>query len=489
MSEFELKLRIPADRLAAVAKAVRRGRSHEERLQARYFDTPGRDLSRHGIVLRLRKEGRQWVQTAKATGDGPLHRLEHNVPLGTAAPAAPDPRLHAGTDVGARIEAALARAREPQLAPAFRTDVQRLSRVVVAGGTAVELALDTGEIAAGRRSVPVAELELELKQGSRVAAIELASEWAQKHGLWLGTVSKAQRGWQLAAGDVAVGAQAATPPQFKSRAGGAAIVRAIVGSALDQLLANGSELAEGHAGDEHVHQMRVGLRRLRTALRELAPLWPMLPDESVEVLTHVFRELGRHRNVAYLAPHLQDGIAAAGGPQLAWELQERALPDLQAVVRDPAFQQVLLALLARLAADADDSGLPHAQARAWVGDRLGKLHRQVRKAGRRFTQLPHEEQHHVRKHLKRLRYLAEFTRPLFKGREVDAFVKALKPLQDALGAYQDTLVALELWRDRAEAEPAAWFGAGWLSAQRDAMAEDCERQCRAFVRAAKPFWD
>ena len=488
MGEFELKLRVPPGRLAQVDKAVRRGHSREERLQARYFDTAARDLSGRGIVLRLRKEGRQWVQTAKAAGDGALHRLEHDAPLGTAAPTLPDPRLHAGSEVGERLDAALAHARDPQLAPVFRTDVRRLSRVVVAGGTAVELALDTGTIAAGRRSLPVAELELELKQGSRVAAIELAAEWARRHGLWLDTVSKAQRGWQLALGEAAPAAQAAAQPGFKPRAGGAAIARAVVTSALDQVLANASEVAEGHAGDEHVHQMRVGLRRLRTALRELAPLWPLLPQGDADVLTHVFRELGRHRDVSYLAPHMQHDIAAAGGPQLAWEQQEHALPDLRPVVQDAAFQQVLFALLARLAAD-DDGGLPHAQAKAWIAARLARLHRQVRKAGPRFTQLPDEGQHAVRKHLKRLRYLAEFTRPLFKGKDVDAFVKALKPPQESLGAYQDVLVALALWQGRTGAEPAAWFGVGWLSARRDAMALDCERRCRAFVHDARPFWE
>ena len=39
--------------------------------------------------------------------------------------------------------------------------------------------------------------------------------------------------------------------------------------ALQQVLGNSSEIAEGTGTEEHVHQLRIGLRRLRTALRQM----------------------------------------------------------------------------------------------------------------------------------------------------------------------------------------------------------------------------
>lgn len=80
--EIEFKFCIPPERLAAVKAAARRGASTAMRLEARYFDTPDGALASRGIAFRLRREGKQWMQTVKAMGDGPLDREEHNVPVG-----------------------------------------------------------------------------------------------------------------------------------------------------------------------------------------------------------------------------------------------------------------------------------------------------------------------------------------------------------------------------------------------------------------------
>ncbi|MDB5731120.1 MAG: domain containing protein, partial [Variovorax sp.] len=98
-TETEFKFHIPSERLKAVESALRGAAAVRTHLQARYFDTEDGALAAHGVVLRLRQEGRRWVQTAKAAGDGPLHRLEHNVDLGVARASAPpvlDALRHAG---------------------------------------------------------------------------------------------------------------------------------------------------------------------------------------------------------------------------------------------------------------------------------------------------------------------------------------------------------------------------------------------------------
>ncbi|MEJ8852524.1 CYTH domain-containing protein [Variovorax rhizosphaerae] len=76
--EVEFKFEVPAKQLKAVEKALRAVDATATRLQAHYFDTADGRLAAKGVALRIRKEGEKWVQTAKAKGGGPLHRLEHN---------------------------------------------------------------------------------------------------------------------------------------------------------------------------------------------------------------------------------------------------------------------------------------------------------------------------------------------------------------------------------------------------------------------------
>ncbi len=493
MMEFELKLEVPGHRIKAVEAAVRRGQAVQQRLQARYFDTHDRALAARGVVVRLRKEGRQWVQTAKAPGRRPLERLEHNVPLTTRAAPVVDLARHLGTPVGERIQQALKLKPSkpfPPLELVYETDVARLSRVVSAGGTSVEIALDTGHVSAGKRSLPVSELELELKQGSPASAVELARSWCLAHELWLNSVTKSMKGQRLAENHAFGAPVTARAPRCGRRASGREMAAAVVATCLDQILANVSDVAGGCTGEEHVHQLRVGLRRLRTALRELGALAEDFDSAWEAPLVAVFRELGLHRDRDYLLHTVQRQIEAAGGPPLDWSDALAELPDACASVRSPAFQEALLGLIDFVhAAPADGAARETMAAKKTVRRRLGKLHQRVVSKGKRFLGLDEPTQHRLRKQLKRLRYLAEFSQPLFAARKVDAYLSALKSVQDALGSYHDELAALQAWQQLSGHDPRAWFGVGWLSARRAANAQACLQACEAFAREARPFWD
>ena len=166
MTEFELKFEIPQGSLQRVATALKDGQTLRERLQARYFDTEDGALAQNGLVVRVRKEGRRWVQTAKGPTSGPLERLEHNVNLPRQAKgASPEVDLgrHAGTPVGNAIAKALnLKPGEdfPVLLPLYETDIQRVTRVVAVNGSSVEIALDQGRIVSGNKSLPICELEV-----------------------------------------------------------------------------------------------------------------------------------------------------------------------------------------------------------------------------------------------------------------------------------------------------------------------------------------
>jgi inorganic triphosphatase YgiF len=483
VTEFELKFQVPRDKAAGVEAALQRGAVERKRLRARYFDTPDQALASRGLVLRLRQEGREHVQTAKGPGRGGFERLEHNVTLANGEEQ-PDPSLHDEHPVGKALRAALDG--HGDLQPVFETDVVRRSRVLKTGGTAVEIALDEGRIRANGASVPVLELELELKEGSPATLVELAQRWCEEHGLWLDPLSKSATGRRLADGVTQ------PPPVHAGEVAGAKgrshLLAQILDAGLQQALGNARELAAGTGGDDHIHQLRVGLRRVRSALRELTDWSPLLAAAAGELeapLKATFSLLGEHRDRSTLLPELCKELTAAGAPLASWDAP---LPDVGAAVREASFQQGLLRLveLVQELSAIDDGSLK--AARADAAARLQKLHRKALHAGHDFVQLDEPHRHKVRKRLKRLRYLSELVRPLFDGDDVDRYVASLKNLQDALGHYQDAAAGRQLFAQHAAQDARAWYGAGWLALREEQLAHDCEQACRKTARKARRFW-
>jgi inorganic triphosphatase YgiF len=506
--EIEFKFHIPAERLKAVEAALRRAPVQRTRLQARYFDTEAGALAAQGAVLRLRKEGRRWVQTAKALGGGPLHRLEHNVDLGVASASAtpvPDVRRHAGTPVGERLAQLLSGAGAP-LVETYGTDIWRLARQVRTRGAVVELALDTGTVSAhppgggAPRSAPVCELELELVRGDVQGLVALAHRWSQQHGLWFSTVSKAERGERLLAGHVgasAMPAVKASASRFGAKGdgfpGGPALQRAVVASCLAQMLPNASEVAADSEDAEQIHQLRIGIRRLRTALRELAALGPGFDAAWEPPLVEAFRALGARRDAEQVQQTLAPQLQEAGAPPMDLPAGDAAVPSAGEVVRAAGFQSALVGLigftargLMREAASAEEGASP-ADARRHLRTRLRKLHAHAVHDGERFESLAPEARHKVRKRLKRLRYLAEFVAPLFDADRARKYLGRLGPAQDALGRANDEQVALGVYRAAAQRDPRAWFAVGWLSARQPAGARASQRALRKIDGAPK-FW-
>jgi inorganic triphosphatase YgiF len=491
--EIELKFEVPADAQRAIEQALRQRAARPQKLQARYHDTAEGSLAARGMSLRLRNEDGRCLQTLKVTDElGPFGRLEHSVDLGprTRVPRL-DPARHAGTPAGEALQIALHGARTP-LQERFRTDVLRLACHLESesGDDRVELAFDRGVVQAGDVTQPISELEFELIWGDARALPRLTHEWICGHGLWLNAESKAARGERLRSnpGSTAPAVRAGTP-QLARGMSQPALLRAVVGNCLAQAVPNASAVAAGSADPEHVHQLRVGLRRLRTAMRELGNL---VPDSGLgaceSALAATFRQLGEVRDQQVVLDALKPRLLRAGAQGVAWAQSRPGQIDPGETVRAAPFQCALVQALAFALADAE----PPPGAAQDVGRRIRKrlvsLHGKVVRDGPGFPKLSTDAQHSVRKRLKRLRYLSEFVATLYPSAAVQRYLEALRPAQDELGRHNDLVVASLIARTAAQQEDAdARFALDWLGAQRK-KAEKRSRRAIVRIAAAKPFW-
>jgi len=474
--ETELKFQVPRAARAALRRAVATTSAQVTRMEAVYADTDDDRLAAAGLALRLRREGTQWVQALKGRGDGVMQRLEHEVPLdATDAPALPDPALHAGTAAGEALQRALDGAVPRAL---FRTEVRRTHRRVRSGGATIEIAFDEGRIVAGAQSVEVCEIEFELISGLPAVLPAFAERWVRRHGLWLDVRSKAERGWRLARGQPVAPPLKACPAELPAAAGCAEAFAAMVQTALAQALPNAAALAASLGEPEHLHQLRVGLRRLRTVLR-LFGGWSgnAAAAQTLEAaLREPFAQLGAARDDDVLRQTVLPLLEAAGAPRLMLAAPSVAKSSAKSPAQDPEavvrgielnrlwLQALHLAWAAPGACNAQPEPLPplHTAARKV----LKAAHRRVARDAEGFVDASPESQHRTRKRLKRLRYATEFLQPLMPGSAVRRALKAQRKALDEIGAYTDLLLAQAHFKAQKPADAGIGFALGWLAAQR-----------------------
>ena len=540
-SETELKFRIPAARLAAVRRAVATRTARIEPLAAVYLDTPGEHLAQARVALRLRREGGVWVQTLKAEGTSAMHRLEHNVPLGdvgdgaevaqgptSAGWPAHDLARHAGTEAGAVLARVLAAAGGAPLVPRYATEVQRTRRTLRQGGALIELALDEGQIVAGGASgaatCAICEIEFELLSGPPQALLAMASRWVDRFGLVLDVRSKSERGHRLATGQSASAPTRARPLTLRARADLDAVLAAMLGNALGQVLANASVLATPGDGaadakdaamgttaadppvpdPELLHQLRVGLRRLRSVLTVFAAQLPPAVTRLAPALAALFAQLGAARDRDAMAEWLWPALQAAGAPALPWladpgpaTASHRALAGLLA---SPAVQQLWLALLGATLSgglanplgpeptpDAVPTPRTTSPLRTVLRKPLRQLLRQVRRDAARFALLDVEARHRLRRRIKRLRYAVELSASLWPSGRCGRFLRVLQQAQTPLGEFNDSVVAQGCCRTLAAQDPQAWFAVGWLAAYQQSLEPRCTRVLARLAKAGG-FW-
>jgi triphosphatase len=467
--EVEIKLELaPRDaRRVLDHDAVRRrlvGSPQIQQLRTTYFDTPQLALARAGIALRLRRSDEGRVQTVKwdeGAVAGLYERGELEVPVHGDLP---DLDAVADDALRARIREALA---EETLEVVFETEMQRTHCLLREGADQWCLDLDEGEVRSGDAREPLCELELELRRGEPARLYELALELVDSFDLRPGLRSKAQRGYALRTGELPK-PRKAPAVELPDDATLDLALREIARSCLVQIGDNAPAAFEG-VDPEGVHQMRVGVRRMRSVFSVFRPV---LPTEGTRVLRDSLRglagELGRVRDLDVFVEEMLDPLFGrrGGDPSQkrlrdeAEALREERRRELREALHARRQTRLLLGLgrwIARCAWREQELNEKSAQlfqpARVFADALLARLHHRAEKLSRAAVKGPPAARHELRIALKKLRYAGEFFRSLYGAKESRRYLRRLSRLQDVLGSLNDLATA-----DRVIAELLARVG-------------------------------
>jgi len=434
----EIELKLQADPLAIatlladplVADAEPKSRDQ----LSTYFDTPAHALRKAGLSLRIRRIGDRRIQTIKTEGAGAASLFargewERDV-------ASEEPELD---DIAAVLGNALADGERP--VPIFTVAVNRTSIVHTDGTNRIELVADQGSVLAGDRTSPVCEIELELLDGDRAALFALAETIAARVPLKLGILTKSERGYALLAGADKSSVKAEPIPLARD-IDTATLFATIAGLCLRQFRLNEDKLLDTGA-PEALHQARVGLRRLRSALSIFKTMLagPEL-DRFRGELRALAALLGRVRDVDVMIAKLDDPDALSR----LRAAREARYDAVVAALGSAPVRTLMLDLVAWIAigswrdveATADVRTTP---ASDFAAATLDTLRRRVKRRGHHLAKLDEEPRHRVRIAGKTLRYAAEFFSGLYPGKKAgrrrETFLDALEDLQTELGHLND----------------------------------------------------
>ncbi len=506
MPELELKLYVaesdlPKARSALLAMAGR-PRPSRAKLTTTYYDTARDALRERELMLRVRKQGRRFIQSVKAhdlTGADVLERGEWEDRVKGAAPDLDAPQS------GGHVRAAVA---SDELVPLFTTVVERTAFVLrPRQDTEIEVAIDRGAIVVPNGgSEPIHEIELELKRGDTVVLWDVALRLLEIVPCRIGTRSKGERGYALARGE------RGQPPVLHAQK--MVLDRKMLLDAALQvagrrliaaILRNETAAREGVA--EAVHQMRVAIRRLRAVLSAMRR---MLPQEHYSwangELKWLGSALGAARNWDVFAENLVGPLkgALAETPELetlsraAERHRDNAYDEVRAVIASARYTGSIMRLARWFEARGwrdqpvtEDSARLVAPLSKVAPDLLQRLHRKAWRCSRGFAHLAPQDRHKLRIALKKLRYAIEFLESIYGRRAVARYMRRLKPLQDGLGRESDVraahALAAALAGDGGKVERACGVVLGWYSRALSESEKETRKHVRRFRRVPS-FW-
>src|SRR5262245_20493677 len=491
--ELEIKLEFdPADAARLAAHPLLCAARQKQTLVSIYFDTPGETLHKAGVYVRIRDIDGRRVQTIKAAKSnvGPFERLEWEREVKGRTPN------FSGANRTA-LKPLLTPDLRASLRPLFETRVTRNVYRLAHDGSDIELAIDRGEIAAATKRSAISELELELKRGKAKPLFSLARVLAETVPLKLEVKSKAERGFELLhdnGGKPQRAAEIDIPPTLTL---GEAF-RAVAHNCLRQVLANAAATRAGRA--ESLHQMRIGLRRLRAALAIFAAA---VSDEQMDrikaELKWMTRELGPARDLDVFAANVLTPLSATDPGDIDMAAahrdfdakREAAYARAAAALGSSRFRNAILDLAEWIETssgndqDEDRKASRDGSVAEYAKKALTRLRKWIKRNGAELRQLDVAQRHRLRIRAKRLRYGTEFFATTFPGKASAArrskSLDALKDLQDALGSLNDIATHGDLIAGGRKQN---------VGTHRRLATSLMHKSERAFARfaATKPFW-
>lgn len=502
-TETELKLRIApedAEKLLQHPLLLQAHQTHQQQpLYNTYFDTPERDFLKNGIGMRVRRKSDGWVQTVKSQGqvvNGLHQREEWEVPLPNE-----EPDLSQVPDKFWR-NYNISKKQRKNIVPIFTTDFVRTTWNLYPDDThCIEVALDLGEVRADATSLPLHEVELELKAGTAQALYQIALELQESIPLTIENHSKAQRGYSLSghnelryykAGQLDLQPDMTVEIAFS----------VIAWACLEHLQLNEDMVLFGE-DIEGVHQMRVAIRRLRSALSVFTPIIPKSSHLPLrEELRYVGQVLGEARDWDVFALNLQQlqqyapDAPLQGLRDIVQKRQQQAYVIVREVLCTPRYSRLLLRMGHWLSHQTWQKDMNKNQLRAlnqpvgeFAAQLMEKHYRRVCKRGKKLMALSNEKRHEFRIDVKKMGYGTRFFTGLYTGKTSQNFVKNLTMLQDELGILNDTAVARDLL-NRAELspnDPARHFLMGWYTHQQISHMDSLKTAWQQFL-VRPTFW-
>ena len=389
--EVEVKLEAaPAILREAFALAPFAGASpsRASTFETTYYDTADNALSRAGLALRVRRAGRRRIMTLKWTPSGEEGFFSRGEQEAVIHGDTPDPNL-LGAEAAAMIEQASGGA---PLEARSKTIFRRRAAMVGFEGAQIEAAQDEGRIIAGEKKARIAELELELKSGQPAALFDFAASLTA-FGFRVAPAPKGLRGHWLATGETP-GETRAIAPVLTRDAPLDDVIAAILQANLKQFVANWPALSPDCP--EAVHQMRVALRRLRSALGLFNRSIPCAAFTRFrEEAKRIASAMGPARDQDVLFDLVEHGPAQALGRDASFDAllkasarkRAAAYKNVRALIEAPETSRFVLELQAMIArrewraATVEENGAGES-APAFAAQALDRLDKRARKRGK-----------------------------------------------------------------------------------------------------------
>ena len=490
--EAGAELRVTGDpaTLTAIFQGLKGDRARSVKEVSTYYDTADGRIWRRGYALRVWQSagGRVLALERQDGAAGPARVWTCRivgpvVDIGLLPPGAPR------SEIGAILP--------EELRPRFKSETKRTRKTLKLDEGAIEVALEIGHIAASARRAELAELQFRMSDGPTAVLLEHVKPLLGQRRVTVCARSEVARGMELADDRPPASLKAAKLALRASDTIDQA-VRKIVAITTQQIVGNLAAAADGR-DPEGVHQLRVALRRLKSAMTLFKDQLADHAGPLGESTRHALKGLGPARDLdVFLAetlPPVMDGSGDnADLMQLAKSAETRrreAYTGVRRLVRAPQFNRFLLDLMIV----SEEGGLVargrNAPLRPTAAALLAKRHKKVLKAGRNFAHLPNAQRHEVRIALKKLRYACDYFQALFPKKAARPYLKRLASLQEDLGRLNDATVAEhlvdELVADDAEAAIGGAMIKGWYWHRLQTVESHMLEAWQDFAEA-KPFW-